>query len=79
MPIFFPSVFVSALNFPQFTFGAAAFNFGLRVSYTNAYFSHRGHNRAQALEELLKFTLLVLIMSSFASSFKIMGINRQSL
>ena len=41
--------------------------------YTNAYFTHRGYNKATGLEEMQKLLLVVMICGAFASSFRIMG------
>ena len=76
LPVFYTSLFVSAISYPRFAFIGASAYLMLRIGYTNAYNSHRGHNRATALEEFLKLTLLLLVFGGVASSFRVMGLSK---
>ena len=75
-PVFFTSVFVSALKFPKFTFYMSLIHLLNRFFYTRCYLSFRGYNKATGLEELLKLELVVLMGAAFVSSASIMGVNR---
>ena len=73
MPVFFTCMFVNALSFPAFTFWTGAIYMFLRINYTRAYFSVRGHNKAVGLEEMLKVMLIFMIAAGMVSSLKICG------
>lgn len=44
-----------------------------RISYTRGYLSHRGYNRVEALNEVLKMLLVFMICGSFFSGLKMTG------
>mmetsp|Transcript_33388 Transcript_33388/g.51222 ORF Transcript_33388/g.51222 Transcript_33388/m.51222 type:complete len:146 (-) Transcript_33388:12-449(-) len=75
-PIFFTSTFVSALAFPRFTAWASLVYLSSRVFYTRCYLSFRGHNKATALEEIMKLELITLVMAAILSSMSIMGVHK---
>ena len=77
LPILVTCGLLSTISYPKATFYLLLATTGLRIMYTNAYLSLRGFNRATASEEVLKLLLVVLVCTSFASSVKMMGINRQ--
>ena len=78
LPIMSTCAFISAISYPRFTFYLLLSSFVLRLLYTSAYLSFRGHNRATASEEVLKLMLVILVGASFMSSRKIMGLEKWS-
>ena len=74
MPVLFTCIFVNSLSFPRYTFYISALYLFIRVNYTQAYTSHRGYNKAMGMEEMQKLLLVLMLMSGFLSSFRLMGL-----
>jgi hypothetical protein len=74
LPIIFSNAFICGLSFPRLTVGYLSIYLILRILHINGYLSVRGQNKVVAIEEFLRFFTLVFVITSFASSFKIMGV-----
>lgn len=78
MPLLFTNAVISMFSFPRFTSGILGFYFIMRVFHMKGYLSTRGYNRAVATEEVSKLLLFVLIVGSFMSSLKMIGLYPKS-
>ena len=71
--VLFANAFITALNFPRFTSVLIWSYFFLRVSHINSWMSFRGHNKAWANEETLRFIVVLSMIGAMRSSAHLAG------
>lgn len=71
--ILLPNAFISALCFPKFTCTLLTTFLFMRMAHIAGYHSDRGYNRAMLVEELMKLSLMTLVVGAMFSSARLAG------